>query len=411
MEAAAIPREALEQVKRRLFQALQTDHPLKYYLDLVHELLGLELNLCDAGYGLFAKSPDPAAGGEADWDTIDGRQYLKMDLSMSPGLKQSLARALEQSGVYVCRDPIFPYDIAFRAICINRSMAAYLFCPGRPGGFAREDLELIDFLGQVLTVEFQKSDRFAMESGLKYEYFIQELIDGRFSSDESALRRLSQLRGRPQPCYYMLSFSFDDPEGSRTVRRRYYERLCDILPDGLIGTAGGRLYMLLPRAAPVPFSARERQALLSFLEYDQMQCGVSYPFTSLLQAGHAAEQAAASVREGRSETRIHSYEQEYLFHFFAQGMSQSWLRAQILPDLLLLRRHDEVHRTELLDTLRAFIACSRSAAEAAARLHIHKSTFFYRMNKIADLLDADIYSGRWLFACEFSFYLLDYLER
>ena len=47
----------------------------------------------------------------------------------------------------------------------------------------------------------------------------------------------------------------------------------------------------------------------------------------------------------------------------------------------------------------------------SAQLHIHKSTFFYRMNKIADLLEADIYDGRRLFAYEFSFYLVDYLKR
>jgi hypothetical protein len=44
------------------------------------------------------------------------------------------------------------------------------------------------------------------------------------------------------------------------------------------------------------------------------------------------------------------------------------------------------------------------------QLHIHKSTFVYRMNKIAELLGTDIYDGRRLFAYEFTFYLIDYLK-
>lgn len=96
---------------------------------------------------------------------------------------------------------------------------------------------------------------------------------------------------------------------------------------------------------------------------------------------------------------------------FSQGMSQDWLQSQIFPDLRLLQQHDQTYHTEFLHTLRTYIQYSRSATDAAAQLHIHKSTFFYRMNKIADLLETDIYDGRRLFAYEFSFYLMDYLKR
>ena len=407
---ATISRKTLERTKDRLFQALQSKYPLEHYLSLVYDATGLELNLCDTSYGIFAKVPE-AEGNDPDFDVIDGAYYLKAELSLSPDLHRCIASAQEQSGVYVCRDPLFPHDIAFRTIGINRAMVAYLFCPGRPEGFAPEDLELIDYLGQILSVELQKTESFVVESGLKYEYFIQKLLDVHFSSDEFAEQRLYQLGRRPQPYYYMLYFAFDRPEDTHSARTRYYDQLTYLLPDGLLGTARGRLCMLLPRAHHAAFTPRERQALQQFLEYNQMRCGVSFYYTQLTMSSYAAEQAVASVKGGRSEGRIQSYEGEYLFHLFGQGMNQNWLRAQIFPDLRLLRQHDETYRTELLPTLRAFIFCGRSASAAAARLHIHKSTFFYRMNKIADLLGVDIYDRGRLFACEFSFYLMDYLER
>ena len=64
-----------------------------------------------------------------------------------------------------------------------------------------------------------------------------------------------------------------------------------------------------------------------------------------------------------------------------------------------------------MQTLRTYISCGRSASAASEQLHIHKSTFFYRMNKIAEILDVDIYDADRLFAYEFSFRMMDYLKR
>lgn len=405
-----ISRERIDSTKHKLFQALQSKYPLKYYLELVYDAIQMQLNLCDTSYGFFAKVPSPAEA-DPDVDTANGRHYLKSDKSQSLELNQHITRALEVSGPYVCRDKLFPYEIAFQPVRINRAMVAYLFCPGRPEGFTAGDLELIGFLGQVLAIELQKNDSFAVESGLKYEYFLQELTDGHFSSNEFAEQRLRQLDRKPQPYYYMLYFSFDDPDTIHIARSRYCELLRGILPDGVVGSVRGRLYMLLPRSAPQPLSVRERQALLKFLEFNCMQCGISYYYNSLVASHYAAEQAVAAVSQPLRKERIYSYEQEFLDHFFAQGMSQEWLRSQIYPDLRLLRQHDLAYRTEFILTLRTYIQCSRNATEAAGQLHIHKSTFFYRMNKIADLLEADIYDGRRLFAYEFSFHLIDYLKR
>ena len=399
----------IELTKRKLFQALQSKYPLKYYLEVVYDAIGLELNLCDTSYGFFAKVPGNA-GEDPDVDTSNGKQYLKIGMSQNLETHQHITRALEISGPYVCRDESFPIDILFQPIRINRTMVAYLFSPGRPEGFTPADRELIDYLGQVLAIELQKNDSFAVESGLKYEYFLQELVDGHFSSDEFAQQRLRQLGRKPQPYYYMLHFSFDAPS-IHIARSHYYELLRNIFPEGLVGAVKGKMYMLLPRSAPNPLNSRERQALLKFLALNHMHCGISYYYTSLVMSHYAAEQADACVSRLSGDEYISSYEQEFLYHLFSQGMSRDWLQSQISPDLQLLQQHDQTYHTEFVHTLYTYIQCSRSATNASAQLHIHKSTFFYRMNKIADLLEADIYDGRRLFAYEFSFYLVDYLKR
>lgn len=403
--------DGLEKVKRDLFQALQSKYSLQYYLRLAYDAMQMPLSLCDTSFGVLAAVPSAVILDRENVETIDGRQYIKFPVTQELDQKQHLSHIREDRRPYVSRDNKFPYEIAFQAVRVNRAVVAYLFCPGRPEGFMPEDLELIDYLSQVLSIEMQKTETFAVESGLQYEYYLQELISGHFSTDEFAAQRLRRLKRRPQPYYFMLFFTFDDPESRHAATGRYYEQLLSIFPEGLVGVVSGRLCMLLPREEAHPFTERERISLLNFLEFNRMYCGVSYYYTALTRSAFAMEQAEAAVQSSAGGERICSYEREFLNCLFSKGLSQSWLEAQIYPDLRLLHQYDRAHRSEFIYTLRTYIVCSRNAARTAEALHIHKSTLFYRLGKIGELLGVDIFDGKRLFAYEFSFHLIDYLSR
>lgn len=406
-----ILRKKAERTKRELFTALQSKHSLQHYLRLVYDMIQMPLTLCDTSFGVLAAAPSEVVPDTDNVETVNGKQYVKFDVTQEMDQKQHITRILESHHPYVCKDTKFPYEIVFQAVRINRAVVAYLFCPGRAEGFHPIELEIIEYLGQILSIEMQKNESFEVESGLKYEYFLQELVDGHFSSDEFAERRLQQLNRKPQPYYYMLRFSFDDPESKHAASNYYYEQLLNIFPDAMVSVIHGRLCMLLPRSEPKALKEREAQALMKFLDFNRMRCGVSYYYTSLVVSYVAVEQAEACSKNAFGPERIYYYEHEYLNHLFSQAKGHGQLLAQIYPDIRLIMKHDEIYHTELLQTLRAYIFCSRNASAASEQLHIHKSTFFYRMNKIAELLEVDIYDGRRLFAYEFTFYLIDYLKR
>lgn len=399
-----------ERTKRDLFTALQSKHSLQHYLRLVHEMIQMPITLCDTSFGVLAAAPSAVVPDSENVEMVNGKQYVKFDATQEMDQKRHITRILESHKPYVCRDTKFPYEIVFQSVRINRAVVAYLFCPGREEGFHPVELEIIEFLAQILSIEMQKNESFEVESGLKYEYFLQELIDGHFSSDEFAERRLQLLKRKPQPYYYMLHFSFDDPESKHAASNFYYEQLLSILPEGMVSVIRGRFCMLLPRSEPKALKDREKQALMKFLDFNRMRCGISYYYTSLVTSCFAIEQAEACSRNVIGQERIYYYEQEYLHHLFSQTKGHGQLLAQIYPDIRLIMKHDQNYNTDLLQTLRAYIFCSRNASAASEQLHIHKSTFFYRMNKIAELLGTDIYDGKRLFAYEFTFYLIDYLK-
>ena len=402
--------QELERAKRELFTALQSKHSLQHYMRIAYDVVHLPMTLCDTSFGVMAAVPTPTVMAPDDFDMMNGRQYLKLDLSEEMEQKNHMAHIMESHRPYVCRDSRFPNEILFQPVRINRAVVAYVFSPGRESGFTSLDLEVVEYLGQVLAIEMQKNDAFAVESGLKYEYFLQELLSGHFSSEEFAERRLRQLNRKAQPYYFMLCFSFDDPENVHAASKYYYDQLLSIFPEGMVGVVQGKLCLLLPSAEPRPFRDRDRQALEKFLEFNCMICGVSFYHASLLDVRFALEQADACLESRADDIRIYDYEQEYVNHIFSRH-DRDRMRSKIFPDIRIIAGYDKKYRTDLLQTLRTYISCGRSASAASEQLHIHKSTFFYRMNKIAEILDVDIYDADRLFAYEFSFRMMDYLKR
>jgi len=58
--------------------------------------------------------------------------------------------------------------------------------------------------------------------------------------------------------------------------------------------------------------------------------------------------------------------------------------------LAVLIEYDETHRTSLTETLRMWLEEFGDVAAAAAKSHIHKNSFRYRMNRIAEIAGIDL---------------------
>ncbi|MEZ4634025.1 MAG: helix-turn-helix domain-containing protein [Caldilineaceae bacterium] len=55
-----------------------------------------------------------------------------------------------------------------------------------------------------------------------------------------------------------------------------------------------------------------------------------------------------------------------------------------------LIEHDENRNAELVETLEAFFACHGNLSQTATRLHIHRNTLTYRLERIAAITRLDL---------------------
>lgn len=136
-----------------------------------------------------------------------------------------------------------------------------------------------------------------------------------------------------------------------------------------------------------------RRKLTDYIRENLFRVGVSNPFSPVTQAKRICRQAEDALRAGE-RTRPEIWRCDFA-DFTAECTMQLLLESYRAEDLCprslrTVMQNDAAHPgSELLPTLRAYYECAFNAQRAAERLFIHRTTFFYRLNKIKKLAQFD----------------------
>ena len=109
---------------------------------------------------------------------------------------------------------------------------------------------------------------------------------------------------------------------------------------------------------------------------------------SAADVGRSARMADAALAIGRrvfGDGRVLPYDELGAYALLFEGADAGALRTFASATLAPLRAYDEKHQTELERTLRSYFACGQNVKTAAAELHVHRHTVFYRLRQIGEI--------------------------
>ena len=86
-------------------------------------------------------------------------------------------------------------------------------------------------------------------------------------------------------------------------------------------------------------------------------------------------------------------------------------RKTVYSDIAALQAHDLRYGTEYLKTLAAYLDVMCNSVAAANKLHIHKNTLLYRINKLAETFHIDLTKGDMVMKYQLSLQVLDVMAR
>jgi len=402
-----------EQINR-MYRMLSVTGGLKAVVEAAEDYLHYPISVLDASYNMMETSP--------------------MMLRMEYGLKVVQSRiVLDEAEIESLKrlqieKKIYENQQAFVVDTVDHPDNRWIFCAIRlqnvvagyvavclPAGVEPSDWDLrfTTALAGVCSVEMQKHDFFVTRTGMKYENFLIELLEGRFDSVNMISGRLELLDRKFCKFFCIAVLRCSEPHNSDLFNKSQMSTLRRYYPNSMSVVYRDAIVLFLNQDEPILLNEQQMTPLVEFAQRNRMKVGISQPFSDILKINTYYQQTlnVLGIGEYHDPAGTAYLATELLPQYLFSNCPYAGLEAGIHHHLFQLQEHDERYHTDFIHTLRTFLDCDRNAAKAAEQLHLHRSTFFYRMKKMEELLDISLTDSKLLLLYELSFKIWDYLSK
>ncbi|MCD8232673.1 MAG: helix-turn-helix domain-containing protein [Clostridiales bacterium] len=406
--------EQIQFETNELYHLLYVGKGLSDIVLYAQNLLGRAVSVLDAGYTMLAVSPmmrELPFGVESS----DAGDFLSEQEVESLRRLQIEQQIYQHTQAFFIRTEDHPdTNWIFCAIRIQHVMSGYVaVClPGKADATEHE-LRLTSVISDICAVEMQKHDFFAHQTGLQYETFLTDLLEGRFtnlSMIESRFKVLNRHLGK----FFCLAILYcSEPHNSELFNERQMASLRNTYPGSMSVVYKNNIVLLMNQDTPVLLRPDLIRPLAQFALQNHLKVCLSQPFADILKISIFYEQAQHTLElsDLNSPDQLIYFSTEALPFYLFSKCSYEELETGIHHHIFQLRDYDREYHTEFITTLRAFLTHNRNVTQTAEYLHVHRSTLFYRMKKIEELLEVDLSDSHLLFLYELSLQIWGYLSR
>lgn len=292
----------------------------------------------------------------------------------------------------------------------------FLACAGREQDWPHELRESVAELAADVALERARLDAVRTGDRKLAEAIVTMLAsagrDGAAPAEVASLMRAAGLPPEGRYLVAVMAAEADRVTGPNADRWRWDlagELAAPLAEGALVAPLGDQITMLAPLPGEPPaagpeavpdahlFAARIREAqpvVESERSRLKLTVGVSAPAEgaaalsgALHEAGSARRLAALRGTAAISVVTSDEVASHELLLGTVPASVQRSFRERLLGPLLA---YDDLHRAELLSTLREFLACSGSWNACAAKMYVHVNTVRYRIRRIEELTGRDL---------------------
>ncbi|ADK16069.1 carbohydrate diacid transcriptional activator CdaR [Clostridium ljungdahlii DSM 13528] len=406
----------LNEVKEVLYNSLLNNYGIKEILKLAHNYLKNAITICNSTYSIIENYP------KSEYiellDDKNGTLYLPLTNLKTMQKEKLMEKIFEAKSAFFFESKYYNYHMIFCPIRIRKSVVGYICVRDTNRNFTDLDIAIVDILSGILSLEMQKCDFYYGTYEAQSEYLLSDLIEKTIDNPEYFKERFNQLGHPLLSNFWFLIISSTDKKDYNSSKASYLQnQLHVIFPADLVAYYNRHLTVLISKNSNEPFSQLEKFKLNSFLHFNYFIGSLSYCCTNLLnlrqyyhQAYNLLNTPSVVEKASKSNQSIIYYENEVTDSLLLHCIDRHFLFAAIHPDILFLLEHDKKFNSELFLTLRTYLEQNRNSVKTSKALHIHKSTFFYRLNKITELLHLSLNNYERLYNYELSLHILDYLN-
>ena len=398
----------------RMYRMLSSAGGLKAVVEAAEDYLHYPISVCDASYNMIETSPKMR---KLEYGLKSVQSRLILDSVEIESLKRlQIEQKIYESHQAFVVDPEDHPDNRwiFCAIRLQNVMTGYVaVCLPRGTEVTDGDLRFTTALAGVCSVEMQKHDFFVTRTGMKYENFLVELLEGHFDDVNLISSRLELLDRKFCRNFCIVVLRCSEPHNSDLFNKSQLSALRSVYPNSMSVVYQDAIVLFLNQDEPILLKEKQLSPLAEFARRNHMKAGVSQPFRDILKINAYYQQTmnVLEIGEVHDPASTLYLATELLPQYLFSNCSYTGLEVGIHHHIFQLRDYDERYHTSFVHTLRTYLECDRSATKAAEALHLHRSTFFYRIKRLEELLDISIEDSKLLLLYELSFKIWDYLSK
>lgn len=268
------------------------------------------------------------------------------------------------------------YQYLYVPVRVRGLKVAHLIVQNCCTPFHWSSIRLVEALTRLLSAILDRQMDDGTDRSLLHGLLLSELLRAAPEQEPVLRERVCELGWREEPGMQLLCCRAESP-----AKQEQAFAIVDALSGVRWVVEGDTLWLLCyPELRQADIPAR----LAEF----GLQAGASWPLDSLMALPYARAQAETAFQMGSGTLRPYGA----VFARHVQQMSPEELPHYVHPAAVKLLS-DRGGEGELLETLEAYLAGPDQPNEVAAALHIHRSTLFYRLNRIREACGVELSTG------------------
>ena len=400
----------LDLQRKRLFSAFRSSYDIQRFADKAYGILGNPLLIVNSDHRLLATAgsfPEDRA------DVLEeiNQGYVSEDVNAELEAMGILDDVRHAGHSIISENTRFGQRWVTSIITFHHMEMGRLDLLEQDRTISDADLELIDFTGSLAAIIIDKLG-IAGERAGSGSTVLDDILDDSFANEKTMRAQLA-LSSMPLDETYVLMQLKSDRDIPRAHLQRIAARVVHAFRNSLWTIRDGGLVVLLslgPRMCAgwdgydrAERILGQRKEFLHTLSQNSLRAFVSEPFEQL---GFARDrfgqiQDLMSARVDDQGPIVFFWKHRYSV---LAGLARTFGQVDMALDkrVVAMSLYDADHGTAYLETACRTVEFPGSPAEAAKALNVHRNTYFYRVNKIAELFLLDLRSGEDRLAVAFS---------
>ena len=371
-----------------LLSMLAGNATLQQVVDEAYKILGNPVFVFDAGFALTAANWDVMSYDPEAKHFIENRYLSPKDMK-AINFDHIHQRAMRSAQPVLVRNPNYQGDRIVARLEYGNKIVGHIVMTETNRPINGYDFKAVSVLRDVVVQLFQRDGFVRNSRGFHYEHLICDLLDGKIPLGQQLQERLAYVDFHFEALTYVVvaelgrTPQFVNPSYIRS-------RFESLLPGSCSVLYNGQILLIVTRQEKEAITRREIAAFCKYCEEENLYCGMSNPFGSVVELPQFYRQALRALELGADRAGLYIYKDYASEHLAAVFCAKEKPETFCHPAIRMLVAYDRKQKTELAKTLYHFLRCERNVVKTAQEMYLHRNTLSYRMKKIEALTRLDL---------------------